>query len=99
MSVPFIAVLAGAVALLTSLTVASRPAAVLTGRVALASTFSGLFQMMTRFANLFYLPLLAMRVDLVGGQAVDFQWVVGGAALGTLGAWLLLPSFIEITGR
>lgn len=101
----FIMVLAAAVSLLTTLNVAARPAAVLTGRVAMAFTISSLFFMATRFANLFYAPLLARYVD----QAVktgkpevlygQIQWVIVGSAFGALGAALLLPTFVELYAR
>jgi hypothetical protein len=108
----FIVFVAAAVSLLTTLNVAARPAAVQTGRVALAFTISSLFFMLTRFANLFYLPLLGSYVDRAapaGAVTPDpakletlyhqIQWVVAGASIGTLGAWLLLPTFIELYRR
>lgn len=107
----FIVLLSAAVSMLTTLNVAARPAAVQTGRVALAFTISSLFFMFTRFANLFYAPLLATYVgQAVTAQKVDpvhsgdalvllyaqIQWVVVGAGFGTLIAWMLLPSFIQM---
>lgn len=103
----FIVLLAAAVSLLTTLNVAARPAAVQTGRVALAFTISSLFFMVTRFANLFYAPLLGRYVGLAvqlkasDPNAIDtlyaqIQWIVVGASVGALGAWLLLPTFIRL---
>lgn len=103
----FIVCIAAAVSMLTTLNVAARPAAVETGRVALAFTISSLFFMVTRFANLFYAPLLGRYVGhAVAARASDpnaldtlyaqIQWIVAGAALGALAAWLLLPTFIQL---
>ena len=98
----FIALLAGVVAMLTTLNVAARPAAVRTGQVALALAVSSIFFMFTRFANLFYLPILATyvdtavrtgRVDILYGQ---IQWVVIGAAAGAFLSWILLPTFVAV---
>lgn len=97
-----ITALAGVVSLLTTLNVAARPAAVRTGQVATAFTVAQLFFMVTRFANLFYLPLMARFVDEATrtGQTSQLygqiQWVVVGAAVGALVSWLLLPTFVEI---
>lgn len=101
----FIMALAAAVSLLTTLNVAARPAAMRTGRVAMAFTISSLFFMATRFANLFYAPLLARyvdravktgRPDVLHGQ---IEWVIVGSAIGALGAALLLPTFVELYSR
>ena len=101
----FIMTLAAAVSLLTTLIVAARPAAMRTGRVAMAFTISSLFFMATRFANLFYAPLLARyvdravktgRPDVLHGQ---IEWVIVGSAIGALGAALLLPTFVELYSR
>lgn len=103
----FIVLIAAAVSMLTTLNVAARPAAVQTGRVALAFTISQLFFMCTRFANLFYAPLLGRYAGIaVKNQSTDpqalvtfyqqVQWIVIGGALGALAAWLLLPSFIAL---
>jgi hypothetical protein len=98
----FIVVLAGVVSMLTTLNVAARPAAVETGRVALAFTISELFFMLTRFANMFYLPLLAVHVDSAAKTHdwlrlyAQIQWVLAGCAVGALGSWLLLPTFVEL---
>lgn len=97
-----IIILAGAVTLLTTLNVAARPAAVITGRVALAFTISEVFFMLNRFANLFYLPLLAANVDVAARTGnvdtlyAQIQWVLVGAGGGALAAWLLLPTFVEL---
>ena len=101
----FICVLAGVVSMLTTLNVAARPAAVKTKQVALALAVSSIFFMFTRFANLFYLPILATYVDkAVRTGAVDvlysqIQWVVIGSACGALMSWLMLPTFCAIYER
>jgi len=98
----FICVLAGVVALLNSTTAASRPAAVITRRVAMSVAIFQIFFLITRFANLLYLPILARFVDrAVDTGRVDLlltqiRWVAGGAAVGALIALVLLPSFIQI---
>lgn len=101
----FIVCLAGAVSMLTTLNVAARPAAVRTGKRAMANSVSQIFFTLTRFANLFYLPILATyvdeavrsgRTDILYGQ---IQWVVLGAAGGALLSWLLLPTFVAIYER
>ncbi len=101
----FIICVAGAVSLLTTLNVAARPAAVTTGRVAMAFAVSQFFFMLTRFANLFYLPLLARHVDVAvrtGETDVlydQIRFVILGAAAGALASWLLLPTFVEVYKR
>ncbi len=106
----FIICIAGAVSLLTTLNVAARPAAVPTGRVALALTISSLFFMLTRFANLFYLPILGAYVDKAAPNKVpdpaalivlkhQIQFIILGAAAGAFLSWILLPSFIELYRR
>ena len=101
----FICLLAGVVSMLTTLNVAARPAAVKTKQVALALAVSSIFFMFTRFANLFYLPILGSYVDkAVRTGAVDvlytqIQWVVIGSALGALMSWLMLPTFCAIYER
>jgi hypothetical protein len=97
-----IMVMAAAVTMLSTLNVAARPAAIATGRVALAFTVSEIFFMLNRFANLFYLPLLAVDVDLAaktgdtGMLSTQLCWVLMSAAVGAGAAWALLPSFVEL---
>lgn len=96
--------MAGFVTMATSLQVATRPAAVRTGLVATALTMGQLVFIVTRFGNMFYLPLLGNFVDQAtrGGEAGQatllgqIQWVVVGTALGALVALLLLPTFVEL---
>lgn len=89
----------------SSLQVATRPAAVRTGLVATALTMGQLIFIVTRFGNMFYLPLLGNmvdqatnsgRTDILVGQV---RWIVVGTSVGALIAFLLLPSFIEICSR
>lgn len=101
----FISLLACLVTLLTATTVASRPAAIATKRVAMAFTMYNIFFMVTRFANLFYLPLLGTYVDKAERSgnlsllSMQIRLVLGGAALGGILAWLFLPTLIEIYVR
>lgn len=87
------------VSLLGGLNVAARPAAVITGRVAQATTVSSLFFLVSRLANMFYLPLMAGFV----GAAADtqralqqVQWVVIGCAAGSFVGWLMLANFVNL---
>lgn len=90
------------VSMCTSLQVATRPAAVETGHVTTSLTLGQLVFIVTRFGNMFYLPLLGNYVD----QATRSQdtallmdqvrWVVIASAFGALVAFLLLPTFIEL---
>ena len=98
----FIMALAAVVSMLTTLNIASRPAAIRTKQVALAMAVSSVFFMFTRFANLFYLPILATYVDEATrtGQTdvlyQQIQWVVIGSALGAFISWILLPTFTAV---
>ena len=95
----FICILAALVSMLTCATVASRPAAITTKRVAMAFTIYSIFFMITRFANLFYLPLLGAYVDKaekLGDLTIlltQIRLVIFAACIGSLLAWLLLPTF------
>ena len=90
------------VSMCTSLQVATRPAAVETGHVTTSLTLGQLVFIVTRFGNMFYLPLLGNYVD----QATRTQdtallmnqirWVVIASAFGALVALLLLPTFIQL---
>lgn len=93
-----VVVLAAVVAFLGGVPVAARPAAVITGRVQTAASISYLFFMVSRLANLFYLPVLASLVDQVrpGDQLPMFQTVILACSLGTLTAWLLLPNLVSL---
>lgn len=98
----FLVVASAVVTLLQTLTVAARPAAILTGRVAQATTISSLVFIVTRLANMFYLPLMAGFVSIAeatGGTGLlleQIRWIVLGCAFGGLGSWLLLPNFISL---
>lgn len=92
--------------MLTTINVAARPAAVRSRQVATTFTIAQFFFMLTRFSNLFYLPLMAVFVDRVtkhGGQLevlyAQIQVVILGAAFGALMSWVLLPSFVEVFER
>lgn len=104
-SLVFISLIAGVVALTTSLNIAARPAAVKTAKVMLAFTMANFFFMITRFANLFYAPLMAKFVDTAAATgntdllAGQLRWVILGSALGGLASWVFLSSFVEIYRR
>lgn len=101
----FIIFTAGIVALLTANTIASRPAAIITRRVATSNTLHNVFFMLTRLANFFYLPLLATYVDRavssgnLGALNIQLHLVIWGAFLGTVALWLLLPTSIEVFAK
>ena len=84
----FIMALAAIVSMLTTLNTAARPAAIRTKQVALSLAVSAVFFMFTRFANLFYLPILGKYVDRavqsgnVNMLYEQIQWVVLSSALG-----------------
>ncbi|HPZ08712.1 MAG TPA: DUF2837 family protein [Candidatus Eremiobacteraeota bacterium] len=90
------------VTLLTSATVASRPAAVKTGQVAMSITIYQIFFMMTRFANMFYLPILASYVDRASNTGntdillLQIRIIIIGSCFGSAIAWLLLPTLVNI---
>lgn len=90
------------VSLLSCTTVATRIAAVITKRVAMAFAIYNIFFLITRFTNLFYLPYMGIYIDnaeRTGNMDLllaQFRIVVAGAAFGAVAAWLLLPTFVEI---
>jgi hypothetical protein len=98
----FVVCISAVVSMLGSLNIAARPAAVITGRVAQATTISSIFFMVSRFANMFYLPLMAGFVGAVehsgniGQLLQQVQWVVIGSSLGSLASWVLLPNFVSL---
>jgi len=101
----FISFLAGVVTLLTSTTVATRPAAISTRRVAMAFSIFSIFFMLTRFANFFYTPILGIYVDRAAKTGdmtlllMQIRVVLGGCLAGAVLSWLLLPTLIEIYRR
>ena len=98
----FVVCISGVVSMLGSLNIAARPAAVITGRVAQATTISSIFFMVSRFANMFYLPLMGGFVGAVehsgntGQLLQQIQWVVLGSSLGSLASWILLANFVNL---
>ncbi|MDQ7822885.1 MAG: DUF2837 family protein [Candidatus Eremiobacteraeota bacterium] len=100
-----ICIIASIVSLLTCTTVATRMAAVTTRRVAMAFTIYNIFFIITRFANLFYLPYMGIFVDKAERTGnmelllMQLRMVVAWAAVGSIVAWLLLPTFVEIYRR
>lgn len=97
--------MAAFVSMCTSLQVATRPAAVRTGNVNTAFSMGQIVFIVTRFGNMFYLPLLGNFVDDAtrSGDSTtliqQIEWVVVGSAAGALGALLLLPSCVELCMR
>ncbi len=98
----FIFIISSMVTLLTSATVASRPAAVKTGQVAMSITIYQIFFMITRFANMFYLPILASYVDRATKTGnmetllIQIRIIIVGSSLGAIMAWLLFPTIVKI---
>ena len=98
----FVIAISAAVALLGTISVAARPAAVITGRVQLSLSVSQIFFMITRFANIFYLPLMASFVDQAvhRGKTDQLQaqimWVILGSAAGALASWICLGNFVSL---
>ena len=97
-----ICLIAGVMTMLSSLSIAARPAAVKTSRVMLALSMAGFLFMLTRFANLLYAPLMAKFVDAAeksGNLALltdQIRWVLLASAVGGLLSWALLPTFVEL---
>lgn len=96
-----IMVAAAIVSSLLSLNVAARPAAIKTGQVATALTVAQLLFLLTRFANLFYTPLMAKFVDEAekshGMEKLygQFQWVIAGTVFGGVVSWMLLATAVN----
>jgi hypothetical protein len=87
------------VALLGTLNVAARPAAVLSGKVAQALSISSIFFMLSRFANMFYLPLVAgFKAHSEGPETLlgQIRWIIVGSAAGAWLSWILLPNFVSL---
>ncbi len=93
--------LASFVSMCTSLQVATRPAAVRTGLVNTALTLGQLLFIVTRFGNMFYLPMLGNYVDqatMTGRTDVLLEqvlWIIFASAIGALLALVFLPTFLE----
>lgn len=93
------------ISLLGATTIATRIAAVNTKKVAMAFSIYSIFFMITRFANLFYLPYLGIYVDKAEQSGtlnillMQIRIIVFGAAFGAVLGWLLLPTFVEIYRR
>ncbi len=94
--------LSALISLLSSTTVATRISAIITKKVAMAFSIFSIFFLITRFANLFYLPYLGIYVDKAEqtrNLAIllsQIRFIVWGAAFGSILAFLLLPTFVEI---
>jgi len=90
------------ISLLSATTIATRIAAVNTKKVAMAFSIFNIFFLITRFANLFYLPYLGIYVDKAEQSGnlnlllMQIRLIVFGAAIGAVLGWILLPTFVEI---
>lgn len=89
------------ISLLSCTTIATRIAAVNTKKVAMAFAVYNIFFLVTRFANLFYLPYLGIYIDRAE-QTQNFllleqqiRFLIYGNLFGTAVGWFLLPSFVE----
>lgn len=97
--------MAGFVAMVASLQVATRPAAIRTLRVGTALSMGQIVFIITRFGNMFYLPMLGHYVDkaaLTGDGATlisQMNLVILGCAAGALIAVFLVPTFTEIIAQ
>lgn len=89
-------VLAALVAFLGGVPVAARPAGVITGKVQTATSISYLFFILSRLANLFYLPVLAAVVGRCPDPYRMFVQVVQACAVGALLAWIALPALVRL---
>ncbi|HSJ01774.1 MAG TPA: DUF2837 family protein [Verrucomicrobium sp.] len=83
--------------LIGTLAYAARIAGVRTGHLATALTLFNLLILVSRTSNSFQAPFLAKRIETSSfdnGAAllVDFQWILGSAALATLVRAVLVPS-------
>ncbi len=93
------------ISLLGCTTTATRIAAVNTRKVAMSFAVYNIFFLVTRFANLFYLPYLGIYVDKAeqtqNFAPLEFQirFIIYGSALGAVLGWLLLPTFVELYKR
>lgn len=90
------------VSMLTAIPVAARPAAVKTGRVQLSMTVSQIFFILSRLANLFYLPLMAVFVDQATKTgktqllAYQIQAIILATSVGALLSFVGLKNFISL---
>ncbi|GAC1299903.1 MAG: lipid II flippase Amj family protein [Vulcanimicrobiaceae bacterium] len=93
---------------------AARLAGVQTGRIGTSISLFNLFVTASRFANMFYAPLLGSISDTAGRTAVavpalaaaqiaQFEWqirgIVAAGTIGTLAGAILLPTFVYLFVR
>lgn len=92
--------------LIGTLAYAARIAGVRTGHIATALTLFNLLILVSRTSNTFQAPLLAKRIETTLSSTapllVDFQWILGSAALATALGAFMIPSaqraFARATG-
>jgi hypothetical protein len=92
----------------------ARVAGVQTGRIGTSISLFNLFVTASRFANMFYAPMLGSIADLAGrvvtrapglasGEVSEFEWqmraIVFAGTFGTLLGSLLLPTFVHLFVR
>lgn len=93
---------------------AARLAGVQTGRIGTSISLFNLFVTASRFANMFYAPLLGSISDQAGrtvlaapglaaAQATQFEWqirgIVASGSIGTIAGAILLPTFVYLFVR
>jgi hypothetical protein len=92
---------------------AARVAGVMTGRIGTSISLFNLFVTASRFANMFYAPMLGTLSDRAGyvlrdpamaaAEASQFEWqmraIVFGGTVGTLLGAIFLPTFVYIFER
>lgn len=84
--------------LIGTLAYAARIAGVRTGHIATALTLFNLLVLVSRMSNSFQAPFLAKRIEsnlttvAASPLLVDFQWILGSAALATALGGLLVPT-------
>jgi hypothetical protein len=93
---------------------AARVAGVLTGRIGTSISLFSLFVTVSRFANMFYAPMLGTISDRAGHfvtehtnlaavTATSFEWqmraIIFAGTIGTIAGALLLPTFVHIFVR
>jgi hypothetical protein len=83
--------------LIGTLAYAARIAGIRTGHIATALTLFNLLILISRTSNSFQAPFMAKRIETsfatpATALLLDFQWILGSAALATLVGGLLIPS-------
>ncbi|MCL5036029.1 MAG: lipid II flippase Amj family protein [Chloroflexi bacterium] len=99
---PTVCLICMLVNILTTTTGAARASGVITKRIATSMSVFNLFMLISRLANLAYVPVMATIVDLAASTGdlqtllLKMRIIVVFATLGCIIGFLLLPTFIEI---